>query len=150
MTDEEIVGKKIYYREAQLGKVVSTKHVFGNKQIAVIELTTKNNFKAIPLSYIEAVADQLQFKGDRMIIDRFPKLSSREIENNPDKVKDALTEHYGEPQYWDKPKTGFSSGKDDAYMGSSQITDQEPVDNESLKGKVDFDSIRHGKDKGRR
>jgi hypothetical protein len=151
MRDQEIRGKKIFYREAELGKVVEIKNAFSAKKVAIIEVEN-NSFKAVPLEFINPVADRLQFSSDRSIIDAFPKLGSRDVENDPEKLKQAIREHYGEPQSWQNSKSDFDSKKEEAYMGSSQITDQEPsgtfskkVD-KSLNEEMDYDKINRGKD----
>lgn len=146
MRDQEIQGKKIFYREMELGKVIDIKKAFsGHKEIAIVEVAG-NSFKAVPLELIDPVADRLQFRSDHSKIDGFPQLTSRQIENDPEKLEKAIKEHYGEPQYWQKSNPDFDPSKGEAHMGSSQITDQEPSDNASVKEEMDYDKINRGKD----
>lgn len=148
MRDQEIQGKKIFYREKELGKVINIRTAFsGHKKIAIVEVAG-NSFKAVPLELIDSVADRLQFRSDQSRIDGFPKLTSRQIENS-EKLEKSINEHYGDPKHWQTNNSDFDSSKGEAYMGSSQITDQEPSDNASVKEEMDYDQINRGKDESK-
>lgn len=145
MRDQEIVGKKIFNRETEIGKVVDTKKVSPATKVAIVDVGN-NSFKAVPLEFIDEVADRLSFSGHKSLINNSPSLTSRDIENNPDKLKQIIAQHFGEPDNWQNRNDEFDASKGDAYMGSHQITDQEPSDNRSLKEEMDYDKIKRGKE----
>lgn len=147
MNNRDLIGKKIYSHEDNLGEIVDIKKdpFHGTRDIAIIE-TEKNDFKAAPVEYLSIGSDKVLLNGDKKILENFPALSNNDIESNHSKFKQALTQHYGEAKYWNNEQKSIHPQTDQGYMGSSQMTDQEPDDNSSLKGKMDFDKIKRGEE----
>lgn len=146
MRKDEIIGKKLYYKEAKLGDIVDIRRnpLGSHHEVAVVE-TSRNDFKVAPASYLRPVADRYEFTSDRALLDGFPSLSNKEIENDSDKLKEAIQEHYGSPESWDEDKMAKNERKDQGYMGANAAHNRGAPGNESLKDKVDYDKIT-GKD----
>lgn len=143
----ELIGKKLYAKENKIGEIVDVKKdPFGGKHDLAIIKTGMNNYKVTPVLYLEQLEDRYNFLRDPALIDNFPKMSLRDIEDE-EQLKTNLTEHYGEPTYWTRQET-IDSDKDDRYMGSSQTTNQAPPGNTTLKDEMDYDDLKSNPNKG--
>lgn len=142
---KELIGRKLYHKENKVGKITDVlKDPFNGKHKVAVVKTGMNNYKAAPMLYIEPVEDRCIFLRDEALLDNFPKMSMKNFEDTKE-FQENLTQHYGKPENWSLQEK-IDSDKDDSYMGSSQVSNEAPDDNTSLKDKMDYDDLKHHPD----